>query len=312
MKATIWNGAFHGPGLYLGTPMDVYREDPCPEPSLNRTIAQTALFRSLERARALHPRLTDPDDVDCVDEDDGDEPRITRAMDIGSAAHALAFGVGSKIAVVHARNWRTKEAREARKAARAVAEIPLLEKEYRRAKAMADRSGPVITALLEGSVVAEAMVCVQDNNGFWRRILIDRARADMRVLIDFKTTGMAASPSEACDAIGASKHYFQEAFYRRVLDLIDPDGRGRRRFCFLFQEQEPPFPVTLVETDEAYRSLGDEQVEAACNLWDRALATGEWPGHSLGPHIATPKPWLLEQWARRAEVDETLNPMELA
>jgi hypothetical protein len=311
MKATIWNGAVDGPGVYLGVPMDVYRADPCPAPSLNSSTARLALFRSLAHAQASHPRLAEAWDED-EGEDEPDEKKITRAMDIGSAAHALSFGVGAEIAIIHAENWKKKCDQQARKAARAIGEIPLLPKEYRRAKAMAAIAGPVITGLLDGSIVAEAMMVWQEGAGFWRRALVDRMRADARVIIDYKTTELDVSPAMAKARVFSAEHYFQEAFYRRGLDLLDPEGRGRRRFCFLYQEQHPPFTLCLVETDEAGRSWGEDQVEAACNLWDRALVTGEWPGYALGPHIASPPTWLLDQWARRAEVDETLNAMELA
>lgn len=305
MKASVWNGAMDGPGIYLGVPMADYRADPCPAPSLNSSIAQIALGRSLEHAKAAHPRLSDP-------WEDEDDKSISRAMDIGSAAHALSFGVGAEITVIHAENWRKKADQDAMKAAREAGEIPLLPKEYRRAKAMAAIAGPVITGLLNGSVVAEAMVTCQERNGLWRRGLIDRMRADARVIIDYKTTAREVTPEMAQAQVYSADHYFQEAFYRRILDNLDPAGRGRRRFCFLYQEQNPPFPLVLVETDEAGRSIAEEQVEAACNLWDRALVTGEWPGYALGPYTATPPTWLLNQWNARAERDETLNPMELA
>lgn len=313
MKTSIWNGALDGPGLYLGVPMDDYRADPCPAPSLNASVARLVIGRSLAHAKAAHPRLAEAwcDDSDDSDDDDADEKRITTAMDVGSAAHALSFGVGSEIALIHAKNWKKKEDQLARKAAREAGEIPLLPKDYRRAKAMAEISRPIITALLGGSVVAEAMLVWQERGGLWRRGLIDRMSADARVVIDYKTTELDVSPAMAKARVFSAEHHFQEAFYRRGLDTLDPAGRGRRRFCFLYHEQKPPFTLCLVETDEAGRTWGEEQVEGACNLWDRALVTEEWPGYPLGPHIATPPSWLLDQWARRAEVDESLNPMEL-
>jgi hypothetical protein len=310
VRASLWNGALDGASVYLGTPMADYRADPCPAPSLNSSVARLALFKSLAHAKAAHPRLAEPWD-DEADEDEAEAPRITRAMDIGSAAHSLAFGVGAGVAVIHAPNWKRKASQEAAKAARSAGEIPLLAKEYRRAKAMADIARPVIADLLDGSLVAEAMIVCQEGAGFWRRGLIDRMRADARVIIDYKTTELEVSPAAGQARVFTAEHYFQEAFYRRILDTLDPGGRGRRRFCFLYQEQHPPFSLVLIETDEAGRTWGEEQVEAACNLWNRALVTGDWPGHPLGPHIASPPSWLLDRWARRAESDEALNPPHL-
>lgn len=306
--ARIWDGKVHGPGIYLGVPMQDYRADPCPAPSLNSSVAIECLQLSLAHAAASHPRIAPAE----ADEDDDDEKKVTRAMDIGSAAHALAFGVGSKIALIHGENWKKKEAQEARKAAYAAGEIPLLPKEYRKAKAMAAISKPVIDGLLDGSMVAEAMLVWQDEQGFWYRGLIDRMRADARVIVDYKTTARVAAPEEAMKLVYSSGAYFQEGFYRRGLDVLDPDGMGRRRFWFLYQEQKAPHLPCLVETSEAGRTLADEQVEAAINLWKRALVTEAWPGYPLGPHIASPPPWLLSQWEQRALYDETLTPMETA
>ncbi|MES2724880.1 MAG: PD-(D/E)XK nuclease-like domain-containing protein [Pseudomonadota bacterium] len=303
MKVTLWHKEVDGPGLYLGIPMTDYRADPCPVPSLNSSVARLCLERSLAHAAAAHPRITPVE----PDEDD-EESSPTRAMDIGSAAHSLAFGIGARIALIHAKNWRTKAAQEARKAAWAAGEIPLLPKELRRAEAMAAISRPIIDDLLGGSLVAEAMMVWRDAKGFWFRGLIDRMRADARVVIDYKTTGRIASPEEATRLVYSSGAYFQEAFYRRGLDALDPAGVGRRRFCFLYQEQEPPFTACLVELSEAGRSMADEEVQAAINVWQRGLVTGDWPGYPLGPHVASPPDWMMTRWTRRAETDETLNP----
>lgn len=303
MKASIWTGAVDGPGLYLGVDMATYRADPCPVPSLNASVAWECLKRSLAHGAAKHPKVTPTE----PDEDD-EESSATRAMDIGSAAHALAFGVGAEIAMVHAPNWKKKCDQEAKKAAWAAGEIPLLPKEYRKAKAMADIARPVINDKLEGSLVSEAMLVWQDEQGFWYRGLIDRMRADARVIIDYKTTAQLASPEEAKRHVYTSKSYFQEGFYRRGLDVLDPEGVGRRRFWFLYQEQDPPHLPCLIETSEAGRTLADEQVEAAVNLWKRGLVTQEWPGWPLGPHSASPPPWMLSQWEDRMMFDETLNP----
>lgn len=310
MKVVRWDHepVVDGPGIYLGVPMDVYRADPCPEPSLNASVAWDCLRKSLAHGAAAHPKISPPE----PDEDE-DEPANKRHIDIGSAAHALAFGVGQEICLIHAPNWKGKASQEARKAAYAANEIPLIPKEYRRAKAMAATAKPVIDGLLDGSVVAEAMIVWRDEHGFWYRGMIDRMRPDARVIIDYKTTTQVQSPEQAQGLVYSSKSYFQEGFYRWGLDTLDPDGRGRRRFWFLYQEQSPPHCACLVETSEAGRTLAEEQVEAACNLWRRGMLDKAWPGWPLGPHIASPPAWLLTQWEARMMVDETLNtPMELA
>jgi hypothetical protein len=307
MEARLWTGKIDGPGLYLGVPVEAYRDDPCPEPSLNASVAKLCLNESLAHAASAHPKLT----VEEPDEDEEDEETKkapTRAMDIGSAAHVLSFGVGSDISLIHAPNWKKKADQKAKKAAYEAGEIPLLPKELRRAKAMAAISGPIIQDLLAGSLVAEAMIVWQDPEGYWYRSLIDRMRADARVIIDYKTTELSVAPEAAKKLVYTSGAYFQEGFYRRGLDILDPGGAGRRRFLFLYQEQRKPHTPCLVEASEAGRSLADEQVELAINVWKRGVVTKEWPGHPLGPHVASPPDWMINAWVKRAETDETLNP----
>jgi hypothetical protein len=312
VKAVRWDQhpIVDGPGIYLGVPMEVYRADPCPAPSLNASVAWDCLRKSLAHAAAAHPKIEPPELEDEGEEEDA--PANKRHIDIGSAAHALAFGVGQEICLIHAKNWKKKAEQEARKAAYDAGEIPLLPKEYRRAKTMAAIAKPIIDGLLEGSLVAEAMIVWRDEQGFWYRGLIDRMRADARVIVDYKTTTQVQSPEQAMGLVYSSKAYFQEGFYRWGLDTLDPEGAGRRRFWFLYQEQEPPHCPCLIETSEAGRSLADEQVQGAVNVWKRGLVTGAWPGWDLGPHIASPPSWLLTQWEQRALYDETLNPMEMA
>jgi hypothetical protein len=303
-RAAIWSGAITGPGLYLGVPEDVYHSDPCPAPALSSSIGKVALVRSLAHAKAKHPRLS----VVESDEDEAEEKYVA-AREIGKAAHAFAFGVGAEVVEIEAKAFTTKAAREERDAAMARGAIPLKTKDFRRAKRMAEIARPVIADLLGGSKVAEAMLAWEEG-GFWRRGLIDRMTPDARVIVDFKTTARSAAPPEAEALLYSCNYHFQEAFYRRGLDILDPLGAGRRRFFFVVQEQEPPFEICVPEVSEAGRSLADEQVEMACAIWDRAMATGEFPGYPRKPFSASPAPWLLSRWENRVMTDETLNGPE--
>ena len=307
MKATLWRGKVDGPGLYLGTPEADYHADPCPEPSLSSHVGKLALNKSLFHAKAAHPRLTPPPE----DIDEEEAPKTNYARDIGSAAHSLAFGIGAEVEEIKVKAFTTRESRILRDEARIAGKIPLKSAHYRIAQDMANIARPVILDLLKGSLVAEAMLTWQER-GLWRRGLIDRMSADALTIIDYKTTSASAEPTEASTALYANDYQFQEAFYRRGLDILHPEGAGRRRFWFFYQEQEPPHAFSLIETDEAGRTMGEEQVSAACALWDRAMRSGHWPGYPAGPFTASPKPWLLSRWAERMATDETLNPQEAA
>ena len=63
------------PGLYRMTEA-AYHADPCPAPSLSRSIAETLILESPEHAFAAHPRLTKPDEED--EEEAGEETHEVR------------------------------------------------------------------------------------------------------------------------------------------------------------------------------------------------------------------------------------------
>lgn len=311
MKARIWSGKFEGAGLYLGTPEAIYHADPCPEPSLSSHVARIALSRSLRHAQQAHPRLRPAPPVPVEDEDEDDTPAPARHLLIGAGAHSLMLGAGSPVVEMKVRNFKTKDAREDRKLLIAAGSIPLKTKDYRVAQAMAEIARPAFRAELGGDFVPEAMLAWEER-GLWRRGLVDGCSPDLRIAGDYKTSGRPCPPPVAAQFVNSSGYPFQERFYGRGFDNLDPAGLGRRRFFFMFQEVEEPHAICIVETDEANRSLADERVQAACNLWDRAMLTGNWPAYPLAPYTASPKPWDLQDWEARALVDETLNPMEMA
>jgi hypothetical protein len=308
-QAKIWSGVVEGPGLYLGTPEAIYHADPCPEPSLSSHIAKIALKRSVRHAQVKHPRFAEPV-LDDADEDDDEKPTPAAHLLIGAAAHSLTLGAGAPVVEVKVKKFTTKDARRTRRLILDSGGIPLKTKHYRIAQNMARIARPVLIDRLGGEFVPEAMIVWQER-GQWRRGLVDASRADLRHAIDYKTSGRPCPPEIAARFANSNGYPFQEGFYRRGFDALDPAGRGRRKFEFMFQEVEEPHAISFVECNEANRSLADEQVEAACNIWDRAMITGEWPAYSLEAYSAAPAPWDLTTWEERAMTDNTLNPMEI-
>lgn len=307
--AKIWDGAIDGPGLYLGTPEAIYHSDPCPQPSLSSSLAKVALKRSVRHAQIKHPHFAEPVD-DETDEDDDDKPAPAAHLLIGSAAHAFTLGAGAPVVEIHVKKFTTKDARKKRRFVLDNGGIPLKSKHYRIAKRMAEIARPILIDRLDGEFIPEAMMIWQER-GMYRRSLVDACTPNLRKGVDYKTSGRPCPPPVAAQFVNANGYPFQEGFYRRGFNALDPAGLGRRSFEFMFQEVEEPHAVCFVECDEANRSLADEQVEAACNIWDRALATGQWPAYPLEPYAATPKSWDLTDWEARAMTDNSLNPMEI-
>lgn len=306
--ASIWAGKVDGPGLYLGVPEAVYHADPCPAPSLSSHVAKIALKRSALHAKAAHPRLADPIEED--DEEDEDPPTPASFLLIGQAAHSLTLGRGAPVVEIPVKAFRTKEAKARRALVLEHGGIPLKTKHFRTAHRMAEIARPVFAAELGGEFIPEAMLVWQER-GMWRRGLIDGVSPDMRVAGDYKTSGRPCPPDVATQFVNANGYPFQERFYNRGFDRLDPQGMGRRRFFFMFQEVEYPHAISIVHTDEGNRSLADEHVEAACNIWDRALVTGNWPSYPRAPAIASPKPWDLTTWEERMINDDSIMQMEM-
>jgi hypothetical protein len=219
------------------------------------------------------------------------------------------LGAGADVVEMHVKNFKTKAARAERRALLEAGSIPLKRKDYRVAQQMAEIARPVWLDQFQGQCIPEAMLVWQER-GMWRRGLMDGCSPGLRIAGDYKTSGRRCPPPVAAKFVNSNGYPFQERFYGRGLDALDPEGLGRRRFFFMFQEVEYPHGIAVVETDEANRTMADEQVAAACAIWDRALVTGEWPSYPTEPYVATPQPWDLSRWDERAMTDETLNPLE--
>jgi hypothetical protein len=296
-----WEGFVTEPGLYLGTPEERYHSDPCPEPSLSATVAKIALNKAMSKAKAAHPRLRGDDyPQDLLDAED-DERVIQWFMDVGSAVHSLSLGAGPSITEIRAPNYKKKDAQELKKEIRAAGRIPLLTKHWNLAHRMAQRLRPVLVNLMGEDFPAEVMACSKSEHGWWIRSLMDGASPDLRVICDVKTTQLDMSPREAARTVNRNQNAFQSEFYEYNADRLDPGGIGRRKWYFIYQEMDWPHEIAIVYPDEALKTKGRMEVEAAMRLWDRAMKTGEFPGYSLEPLPIAPENWAMRALEMRLE-----------
>ena len=109
MTYNQWPPRFHDLETVLGAgehklSLNDYLADPAPEPSLSPSIAHWLLSASPAHAWREHPRLN-PDY----------RQEVSAKLDLGSAAHAILLeNAGERIVIVHAKDYRTKEAQAAR------------------------------------------------------------------------------------------------------------------------------------------------------------------------------------------------------
>lgn len=295
------------PGFYYDMDAPTYHADPCPAPSLSHTIARILHTRSPLHAKRRHPRLG------------GLPQRVSAEMAIGAAAHALTLGRGSALARIDAENYRTKDAQNQRDAAFAQGFTPLLAKEYAQAEYMAHVARPALElvcgARIENLRIETVAIATEphddlprndfrDNNDTWLRCMTDAATPDFRLIVDYKTCATAEPESFGANV---RKYYAtQRAFYEHVLDCVDPDGRGKRRFLFMAQERDCPEAIVFFEADPALTEIAGMQMARARRTWAECLLNDAWPAYDPGPHLVAPMPWEIDAEIS-AEYDEQLK-----
>ena len=285
-------------GIYFDIPEQEYHADPCFTPSLSSGVARTLLQQSPLHAWWAHPRLNP-----------AHEPfEANKAMDHGSAIHAMLLGKGAEIVCVEANDWRTNATKEARDLARAAGKTPILAKELRQINEAVAAARAQLLHHPEGRLLfepghAEATL-LWNEAGIWCRARADWLLDDPAMpIIDIKTTSLSAAPG-AWERRLVKEYAIQDAFYRRGLAHL----RGRTPpMRFLVIEVEPPYGVAVMCAAPSLAAWADAEVERAIALWARCVRSDKWPGYSLHTaHIEAP-PWVLtaqEEQRIRDEWDE--------
>lgn len=305
----------NNPGIYTNIPSDDYHADPCPVPSLSRSVALALVRQSPMHARALHPRLSPgPGRED-----------VTQGMDEGSALHALMLGEDHKVRVMrsvygakHERagepvtDFRTKDAAEERDNLRSRGSIPVLRHRHDSLCAARDAALAVLRTheihpAWEAAGDSEAVVLAQ-HGPVWLRAMVDRLPTDpMHPPLDLKLTGMSAAP-EAWERRLITEYAFQCAFYRRV--LAEVEGRLRPPMRFIVIETNPPHGVSVMAAGPSLEELATAEVNRAVALWASCMETGNWPGYPpLVAHVHAPT-WMIQRAAERDARDEVMERIE--
>lgn len=308
-------GPVTAPGLYAMTEAE-YHADPCPLPSLSRSIGKILIDQSPRHAWTAHPRLNPkwkPSD------------NTDRAADVGSAAHALLLGQGAPVVAIDAETYQTKAAKAERDAARADGAIPLINPDRKlvdgiiaRAKEeLAGNDNPMIRGIVNPEFhnvqgINEVTACWQDRvGGHWCRARMDRLSfTDRRLtIVDYKTTQMSAAPADVKRAIFNNAYQLQDGFYRRGIRHLFPEiDRHELELDFLFivQEQESPHEITVARIDAPGRIIGEKMASAAVRLWDQAVSENKWPGYPSAVVEAEMPAYVETNWCAREIEDQRI------
>lgn len=287
------------PGLYPSIPERDYHADPCPEPSLNNSVAVVLAQKSPAHAYVEHPRLGGVNEYESAS-----------ALDIGSAIHAGVLGGEAALHVINADNYKTKDAQQQRQSAWEAGKIPLLAHQFEDVKnAIAAareqiRAHEIAADWFADSPVArgEQTIAWQetiDGFTFWCRARIDWLPHQGEAVDDLKTTTGAADPDTWSRRIFDGGYDMQSAFYSRGLRALGL--RKRPAFRFIVLEQNPPYALFVVALDPQAVVIADEKVTDALKLWAHCLRTKTWPGYPSRICYAEAPPWEVTKHELRKE-----------
>lgn len=263
------------PGIYRDITEAEYRADPFGG-SFTQSLAKVVLDHSPLHARE-ESALAEPR------EDDDETEKYIKAQAIGNAVHKDILGRGKEIQVIDFKDFKKDDAKKLRDAATAAGRIPILAKHNLIACQMLDRAHEQLRrheakdAFTNGT--GEVMIAWQED-GIWFRALVDWLSHDLRTIDDFKSSGMSLAAHVLGRRAETAGWHVQHAFIARGLDVLDPDGAGRRRHRNIAQEQFHPFALNVMQHDKYWLTMGRKKVDAAVATWKAARISNRWPCYS--------------------------------
>jgi hypothetical protein len=264
-----------GPGIYPDMDSAVYFADPCEAPSLSQSFAKILLAQSPRHAWMKHPRLNP--------RWRSDEGKYEKARAIGNAAHRLVIGRGKALAIITAENFQTKAAQAERDAAVASGKSPILAKHYRIAEDIRDAARPQLDlcGCKEAFVAGRGevvMIAYDEEHGIWLRSMADWVVSGA-LLYDLKTGETSAAPHAIPNRMVSQGWDVQAAMQERILDILDPDNRGRRQFRFVAIEDDEPYALSVNELPESVMEFGRRKLRRACETWAECVHQDVWPAY---------------------------------
>ena len=279
-------------GIHSGVPMADYIADPAPAPSLSTGTACAIINECPAAARARHPRLS-PEY----------EQSHSSASDIGSIAHdVLLMDDRSRVVLVQATDWRTKDAKAQREQAQAEGKITILADRWPKIEAMTkiarDALGKVANDLVgDPDGMEYEQTIIWQEGGPWCRSRPDILFRNFDYAIDYKTTATSANPNAVAKLIANQGYDVQAALVRAGTHAITgktPD------VIFMVQEVDPPYLVSFVGMAPMFAEMADKKLERAVATWKSCITTGRWPGYPAQVAWVDPPPWEIARYEAMA------------
>jgi hypothetical protein len=267
-----------GPGVYGDMPFEQYLARP--------ELSSTDLLKLVEDCPAMFKW------------DKANPAPPKKEFDFGSVAHKLILGEGKQVKVLKDsrgapfEDMRSGAAREAKERAYANGQIPILQKDYAHATAMAwqVQHHPIAAGLLtEGK---------PEQSAFWKdpRTQVDmrcrfdwlRERRDPRlIIVDYKTT------SKGLGSFALERTIYEHGYHQRMAHYRDGAivlglGDETTVINLIFQMTKPPYLVHVVQFTPEMIKLGRARNAAAVDTYLECTASGYWPAYDDVANVALP------------------------
>lgn len=261
------------PGIWSDVPESDYHQDPTDEPSLSASVIKVLLAQSPLHAWTKHPRLNP-----------NYRQTVSRSFDLGTTSHDLFLRGIDNVAVGPFADWRTKEAKAHREAARAPGLIPILEKDWQRTQDLVSAVRDQLAVRDDKPPLFDAgkpeQTIVWREKGVLCRARLDWLHDSLACIDDLKSTGVSGNPHDygrrTFWSIGCD---IQSRLYQRGIKAITGVEPA---FRFAVVESQAPFCLSVLDLAPSAIELADHKIDAALEIWKRCLETDSWPGYPSG------------------------------
>ena len=214
--------------------------------------------------------------------------------------------------IVDADDWRTKAAKEARDAAHAAGQIPILSAKLPVILNMVD-AAKAFVASSEIAGIFDAgkpeVTLTWEDDGVLCKARPDWLPGDHSRILHVKTTGGSAEPeSWIRNQLFASGYDVAAVFYElgllRAADVASfPPGRkADTESIFLVIEQDAPHGCSLIGLDPMTRENAERKVARAIAIWRECMKSGKWPCYPTQICYAETPAWEAAR-VERMEID---------
>lgn len=290
------------PGIYLDLPAKAYHADPCPEPSLNSSIAEILQTDTPYHAWSCHPRLNP-----AFDPMSDKEATTKRKTAMGSACHELYLGRGPGLHVIKAlgkdgqpaTNYRLDKTKAERDQAMIAGKVPLLQCDFDEAQRIVDQVRKQLEWLERdlGPDPDPEAVILTHGNGIWRRCMADLLSKSRRRIADLKFTNTTASRDEWARQVERMGYHIRAGHYRSCLAEVERVSASKIDYLFIIVELGPPVLVAVRELDYAYSEIGLDLAEKAAAKWEYHMRTGHWPAYPQSIETIDAPLWFVNRYA---------------